>query len=251
MKTILLLSVALALAAVVACGNDTNTPAPEPIAEGTLQDQLNDSMSDDARTVDESQFHALARAEVLRSVLPNELNVGGAKFRVKRNPTYLGGAFVYSPVTEFRGVTRYLVWWVPEGDLHKLSVYPLNAPSQLVTPDLEFPGSAGILEYPNAADVVGYVFEGQPLERVSMSTPRPETGSYTVREYRMYRALIDTPITVSEEEAIRRIAETNGVAPAEADRIIRSVQNTIMSNEWAGLPAQEIRRASDWSGETE
>lgn len=250
MKTILSRLFPLIIVVVVGCESDIPTSTPEPVSEGSLQEQRNQSVSDDARTVEEAFFHTEARAEVIRNILPNKLNVGGERFRVKRNPTSLGGAFVYDPTVEFRGVQRYLVWWVPHDDLALLDAYPLNGPSQMVTPDLEFPAESGLLDHPTTADVVGYVFGDQPIEHSPMPTSHPSTRSYTIREYQMYRALIDTPMAVSEEEGIRRIAEANGITPVEAERIIRNVQTTIMSNGWAGFPKQEIRRASDWKGET-
>ena len=89
--------------------------------------------------------------------------VSGREFRVKRNPTAPGGAFVYDPRDRFQGVERNLVWWVPSGDIGALIAYPLNSPSRLVTPGSEFPGRAGLTEFPNTPDVVAYVFRGEPM----------------------------------------------------------------------------------------
>ena len=119
--------------------------------------------SDDAESIDEVQFHAMARAAVILNVEPNQLGVAGREFRVKRNPTAPGGAFVYDPRDRFQGVERNLVWWVPSGDIGALIAYPLNSPSQLVTPGSEFPGRAGLTEFPNTPDVVAYVFRGEPM----------------------------------------------------------------------------------------
>ena len=166
-----------------ACGNPPPDPAPDPAAvqgqpEEALREQteaeriaeLRDqyraesednpltearqrARSDDAGSLEEVFFHAEARATVIRHVEPNSLRVGGAEFRVKRNPAGRG-AFVYDPRTEFSGVTRNLVWWVPEEN----AAYPLNGPSKLVTPGLEFPARAGLPDAPDTSDVVGYVF---------------------------------------------------------------------------------------------
>ena len=250
LKIILILLLLLVLVMLTGCKSNLPPPTPEQGSQTILQREERTSVSDDAITVEETQFHALARAEVILNIGPNKLNVGGSRFRVKRNPTSLGGAFVYDPATEFQGVERYLVWWVPDDDPSILRAYPLNAPSQLVTPELMFPDRSGLLEYPNTSDVVDYIFRDRPIEHLPTQTARPSSGSYTVREYRMYRALLDTPLSVSEEEAIRRISEANQITPDEADRIIANVQNTITRNRWFGHPAQEIRRASDWNGET-
>ena len=129
----------------------------------SLQEQRDTANSDDAESIDEVQFHAMARAAVILNVEPNQLGVGGREFRVKRNPTAPGGAFVYDPRDRFQGVERNLVWWVPSGDIGALIAYPLNSPSQLVTPGSEFPGRAGLTEFPNTPDVVSYVFRGEPM----------------------------------------------------------------------------------------
>ena len=127
----------------------TEAPSARTLAAKTRQR----ARSDDAESLEEVFFHAEARATVIRHVEPNSLRVGGAEFRVKRNPAGRG-AFVYDPRTEFSGVTRNLVWWVPEEN----AAYPLNSPSQLVTPGLEFPARAGLLDAPDTSDVVAYVF---------------------------------------------------------------------------------------------
>ena len=129
----------------------------------SLQEQRDRANSDDAESIDEVQFHAMARAAVILNVEPNQLGVGGREFRVKRNPTAPGGAFIYDPHDKFQGVERNLVWWVPSGDIGALIAYPLNSPSQLVTPGSEFPGRAGLAEFPNTPDVVAYVFRGESM----------------------------------------------------------------------------------------
>ena len=139
------------------------TQTPEEVVAPSLQEQRDRANSDDAESIDEVQFHAMARAAVIMNVEPNKLSVGGREFRVKRNPTTPGGAFVYDPRDRFQGVERNLVWWVPSGDIGALIAYPLNSPSQLVTPGSEFPGRVGLAEFPNTPDVVAYVFRGEPM----------------------------------------------------------------------------------------
>ena len=226
-------------------------------ARSDLEEYRSRASSDDAESVDEALFHGMARAAVIHNIEPNQLGVGGERLRVKRNPTPPGGAFVYDPRERFQGTQRFLVWWVPLGDdPSALEVYPLNSPSKLVTPNLEFPARAGVLDPPDTSAVVGFVFLGQP-----MPTPVPtatqakaaapsSTGTFTVREYRIYRALVDTPMSVSEEEAYRRIARDFNTTPKEAERITEKVQGILFRNGWLGTTAQEIRRASDWQGES-
>ena len=68
--------------------------------------------SDDAESAEEALFHGIARTAVIQNVQPNKLRIGGARFRVKRNPWATGGAFVYDPKAVHNGATRNLVWWV-------------------------------------------------------------------------------------------------------------------------------------------
>ena len=221
------------------------------VVDAQLREMRERAQSDDAGSVEEVFFHGSARATVIMSLEPNELRVGGGDFRVKRNPVAPGGALVYNPQDVFFGVTRNLVWWVPSGDETSLIAYPLNSPSKMVTPALEFPDRAGVLEVPDTADVVGYVFRGEPMAAppAADSTSAP-VGSFTVREYRIYQALIDTPMSESQEDAVRRIAREFDTTPEDALRTIEMVSQTLFQNDWTGSPAQEIRRASDWNGES-
>ena len=208
------------------------------------------SRSDDAESIDDAIFHGSARAAVILNVEPNTLGVGGGEFRVKRNPVVPGGAFVYDPRDVFAGVTRNLVWWVPSGDVTALTAYPLNGPSQLVTPGLEFPARAGLLDVPDTTDVVAYVFRGEPMETIQAAATEISSGSFTVREYRIYKAVMDMPLSVSEADARQRVAERNNITADEATQITTMILRTLVGNGWLGTPAQEIRRASDWNGES-
>ena len=139
------------------------TQTPEEVVAPSIQEQRDKANSDDAESTDEVHFHSMARAAVILNVEPNKLGVSGREFRIKRNPAAPGGAFVYDPRDRFQGVERNLVWWVPSGDIEALIAYPLNGPSKLVTPRLEFPGRAGLAEFPSTHDVVAYVFRGEPM----------------------------------------------------------------------------------------
>ena len=243
--------------------NQTPAPSPTQPAVGTqestsavvdtdraLREMRDRGRSDDAESIDEATFHGMARAAVILNVEPNALGVGGGEFRVKRNPVAPWGAFVYDPRDVFAGVTRNLVWWVPLGDVTALTAYPLNGPSQLVTPGLEFPTQAGLLDVPDTADVVAYVFRGEPMETTQPAATDASSGSFTVREYRIYKAVIDMPLSVSEADARQRVAERNNMNADEVSRITTMVLKTLVGNGWLGFPAQEIRRASDWNGES-
>ena len=85
------------------------------------------TVSDDAKTTEESFFHANARALVIRNLKLNKLGVGGKEFRVRRNPVGKG-CFVYDPRRRFSGVERKLVWWA----IDEKTVYAINSPSNMV-----------------------------------------------------------------------------------------------------------------------
>lgn len=201
--------------------------------------------SDDAISVDEAFFHGEARALVIMEVQPNKLSVGGREFRVKRNP--IGkGCFVYDPRTRFSGVKRNLVWWV----LEENKAYALNSPSKMVTPSLKWPREDGIHE-PSTAEIVAYVFDKKPMSQPNMvSEPSMSNGKlFTAKEYRIYRAVIDTPMSISEEQALQNAGKLYGVTPDEAKKIANKVQSVLFQNKWFGSPESEIKHASDWKGE--
>ncbi len=208
----------------------------------TIRERAN---SDDAENRTEAFFHGEARALVILHVEPNKLRVGGREFRVKRNPVGKG-CFVYDPRTRFYGVKQNLVWWIPKEG----KAYPLNSPSKRVTPSLKWPREEGV-DAPSTSAVIEYIFEGKPMS-ASAPIPSPsvsKTGSFTVKEYKIYRAIIDTPMTIPGAQALQNAAKRYSVTAAEANEAAKKVQNILFSNKWFASPEEEIRKASDWKGE--
>ena len=80
--------------------------------------------------------------------------------------------------------------------------------------------------------------------------PLTQESSFTVKEYRLYRSVIDAPLSVPEDQAIRNAAEEYDVTSEEALRIVEKVMLVLSSNGWYGRPEAEIRHSSDWQGET-
>jgi hypothetical protein len=201
--------------------------------------------SDDAETIQEASFHGTAKALVIKHIQTNKLGVGGKEFRVKRNPVGKG-CFVYDPRTRFYGVKRNLVWWaVDEG-----TAYALNSPSKMVTPSLKWPRDDG-LDSPSTGEIVGYVFESRPISPPKPVSKVPPTAadSFTVKEYRIYRSLIDTPMSVPEAQALQNVGKRFGVTAAEAKKIARKIQDILFRNEWYGSSDAEIKHATDWKSE--
>lgn len=214
-----------------------------PCAADALKEYRERACSDDAQTKDEAFFHADARSLIIMNIEPNKLRVGGAEFRVKRNPVGQG-CFVYDARTEFYGVKRNLVWWAPKEG----KAYPLNGPSKMLTPSLKWPREEGI-DAPSTSAVIDYVFDGKPMNASSSipSPPSSKTQLFTVKEYKIYRAVIDTPMTIPEAQAFQNIAKHYGVTVAEVQKVSKKVQNILFRNKWFASPEVEIRHASDWN----
>ncbi len=82
------------------------------------------------------------------------------------------------------------------------------------------------------------------------ANPESEESSFTVDEYRLYRSVIDTPLSVPEDRVMQNAAEEYGVTIQEANLIVEKVMLVLATKSWYGRPEAEIRRASDWQGET-
>lgn len=204
----------------------------------TLRHRAN---SDDARNATEAGAHSVARATVIRGLEPNKLGVGGATFRVKRNPAG-AGSFVYEPQTRFAGVERKLVWWV-SGDG---TAYAVNGASKPLTPRLEFPPQSAVQR---ADQIVAYVFEATPLPQLTQPAPTRPTGSFTVKEYHAYRLVIDTPVSVSEAQAHVRVGRCLNMTAKGVASTATKVQGILFQNKWMGRPADEVKHAFDWNGD--
>ena len=72
---------------------------------------------------------------------------------------------------------------------------------------------------------------------------------FTVKEYLIYDAVISTPMSLSEAQALHNAAERYAVTVDEARRITDKVQEILFRNKWFGRPDSEIQHASDWKGE--
>lgn len=74
----------------------------------------------------------------------------------------------------------------------------------------------------------------------------PARPTFTVQEYRVYRAIIDTPMSVSEEESVARAAKQFGISEGDVNETVDKVQRVLAGNNWYGSADAEIRSASDW-----
>lgn len=83
------------------------------------------------------------------------------------------------------------------------------------------------------------------------SPPAADGAGFTVQQYRIYRGVIATPMGIPEDQAMEAVSRKNGVSVGEVREAVNLVQGTLYSNKWFGTPESEIRRASDWNGETQ
>jgi len=85
--------------------------------------------------------------------------------------------------------------------------------------------------------------------RTSTRNPPDEEGgpSFTVREYRVYRFVLDAPM--SEADAIEEVMAEHNLTADEVQATIKKIQSLLVENNWFGRPEAEIQHASDWKGE--
>jgi hypothetical protein len=75
----------------------------------------------------------------------------------------------------------------------------------------------------------------------------PSVPTFTVVEYRMYRTVIDAPMSVPEEQAVSALAERHAISSDSVQAIVRRVQEVLSRNNWYSTPESETRHASDWT----
>ena len=99
--------------------------------------------------------------------------------------------------------------------------------------------------------MIGYVFEKKPIPP-SKSVAKPSSAnadSFTVKEYGIYRAVINTPFSIPEAEALENAGKRYGVSTAEAKEIAKKVSRILSQNGWYASPETEIKHALDWKPE--
>lgn len=74
-------------------------------------------------------------------------------------------------------------------------------------------------------------------------------GSFTVKEYRIYRTIINSPMSVREAQAVRDAAKKYSVTEADVRKTTDKVMKALSDNRWFATPEAEIQHASNWKGE--
>ncbi len=77
----------------------------------------------------------------------------------------------------------------------------------------------------------------------------PNTGTYTVNEYRIYREVMSVPVGTSEQQALATVGKKYKMSPTQVQKIAAKVTRNLFDNDWMDVIALEIRHASDWKDE--
>jgi hypothetical protein len=82
------------------------------------------------------------------------------------------------------------------------------------------------------------------------SEKNPAAATFTVYEYKMYRAVLNVPSSVPEQQALQNVASRYKIPVEDLRTVVNKVQKSLFDNKWFGTPESEIQHASDWKGET-
>jgi hypothetical protein len=77
----------------------------------------------------------------------------------------------------------------------------------------------------------------------------PNTGTYTVNEYRIYREVMSAPMDMPESEALAMVVKKYNISPVQVRDIAAKVTRNLLDNDWMDVLEMEIRHASDWKDE--
>jgi hypothetical protein len=77
----------------------------------------------------------------------------------------------------------------------------------------------------------------------------PNTGAYTVNEYRIYREVMSSPSDMPEEQALGNVGKKYNMPPTQVRKIAEKVTRNLFENDWMDVLELEIRHASDWKNE--
>jgi hypothetical protein len=77
----------------------------------------------------------------------------------------------------------------------------------------------------------------------------PNTGTYTVNEYRIYRDVMSAPMDMSEAQALANVGKKYKMSPTQVRKIAEKVTRNLFDNDWMSVLELEIRHASDWKDE--
>lgn len=182
----------------------------------------------------------------------NDLGITPSDLKEQANPQG-DGTFVYASETMFSGVERFILWMVVDDE-----AYPLNGATKDVTPSLKWPREAldqtwqktGLDRF-SATESIDLIFRNiAPPVAAPTTNPPSSIETFSVLEYRLHNAVMETPLSISEQQAHRTIAADYGVTAAQVRQATDKVTEILFLNGWFGSPQNEIRHASDWSGES-
>lgn len=140
----------------------------------------------------------------------------------------------------------------PQTDLYELFQLRLregaDCPRLFAIRNQAVPKSQSVEKMNSQLNRIGCNSSSSSRTDLGITTPTPGI-TFTVLEYRIYRAVIDTPMSVSEAQAISNAATKYGVSPTQARDTTEKAMSALAQNNWFGRPENEIRHASDWAGQ--
>ena len=89
----------------------------------------------------------------------------------------------------------------------------------------------------------------QPTATPLPTRASPSELSFTVKEYRLYHALMGMDMSISEEQALQNVGKLYDASPDEVRIASNKVQAVLLRNGWFGSPESELRHASDWESQ--
>lgn len=84
----------------------------------------------------------------------------------------------------------------------------------------------------------------------TQSDKNQATATFTVNEYKMYRAVLNVPSSVPEQQALQNVGNRYKIPVEDLRKVVNKVQKILFDNKWFGTPESEIQHASDWKSET-
>jgi hypothetical protein len=84
----------------------------------------------------------------------------------------------------------------------------------------------------------------------TQSDKKQATATFTVNEYKIYRAVLNVPSSVPEQLTLTNVANRYKIPVEDLRKVVNKVQKSLFDNKWFGTPESEIQHASDWKGET-
>jgi hypothetical protein len=74
----------------------------------------------------------------------------------------------------------------------------------------------------------------------TQSDKNQATATFTVNEYKMYRAVLNLPSSGPEQQALQNVASTYKIPVEDLRKVVNKVQKSLFDNKWVGTAESEI-----------